>query len=234
MEEFLVNLFDQSELPIWSAFLLGLLTAISPCPMATNITAVGYISKDIESRNRVFVNGLIYTLGRIFSYTALALLIYYGADLINIPGFFKIHGEKILGPIMLIVGVFMLDLIPISFPSLSIFNKKFENQKKRGFWQVFALGAVFALAFCPYSGAFYFGMLIPLTLSAPSGMVLPVVYAVATALPVIIIAWLIAYTVSGVGTFYNKIQVFEKWFRRVISILFIGVGVFYTYYVFFS
>ncbi|MDO8898557.1 MAG: sulfite exporter TauE/SafE family protein, partial [Bacteroidales bacterium] len=106
-------------------------------------------------------------------------------------------------------------------------GKKMENNSKRGFWQVLLLGMVFALAFCPYSGLLYFGMLIPITISSPAGLYLPIVFAVATGLPVIILAWMLAYTVSEVGGFYNKLKIFEKWFRKVVAVVFIAVGLYY-------
>jgi len=105
-------------------------------------------------------------------------------------------------------------------------TKRIENRKRFNYWDVFLLGLVFALAFCPYSGVLYFGMLIPLTVST-SGLHLPVVFAIATGLPVILFAWLIAYSVSGMGLVFNKIKAFEFWFRKVVAVLFIGIGVYY-------
>src|SRR5512133_2746498 len=117
--DFLTNLLDNSTIPWISALVLGLMTAISPCPLATNITAVGFISKDIKDRNRVFVNGLLYTLGRAISYTVIALVIYFGADQFKFSGFFQVYGEKILGPLLVVIGLFMLDVIKIKFPGMS-------------------------------------------------------------------------------------------------------------------
>jgi cytochrome c-type biogenesis protein len=204
------------------------MTSISPCPLATNITAVGFISKDIKDRNRVFVNGLLYTLGRAISYTVIALVIYFGADQFKFSGFFQIYGEKILGPLLIIIGLFMLDVIKIKFPGMSGLTSKMEAKTKWGYLDAILLGMVFALAFCPYSGVLYFGMLIPMTVASASGLYLPIVFALATGIPVIIFAWILAYTVSGIGTAYNKIRTFEIWFRRVIAVLFILVGIYYV------
>lgn len=226
MEEFLNNLYANTSLPIVSALVLGLLTAISPCPMATNITAIGFIGKDIENRNRVFYNGLVYTLGRTFSYTALAIIIFFGADQFKISGIFQQYGEKIIGLLLLLIGIFMLGIIKINFPAFNSITEGLQNRKKFNYWNVFLLGLVFALAFCPYSGVLYFGMLIPLTISN-SGLHLPVVFAIATGIPVIIFAWLIAFTISGVGNFYKRIKSFEFWFRKVVAVLFIGIGIYY-------
>ncbi|MBK7709921.1 MAG: sulfite exporter TauE/SafE family protein [Bacteroidales bacterium] len=225
--DFLTNLLGNSSMPWVTALLLGLMTAISPCPLAANITAIGFIGRDLENRNRVFFNGLFYTLGRAISYTAIPLLIYLGADQFKFSGFFQRYGEKILGPLLLLTGLLLLDLIRINFPGVGRLSEKLEKRKSWRFIDALLLGIVFALAFCPYSGVLFFGMLVPLTLSSSSGLFLPVVFAVATGIPVIITAWLLAYTVSGIGKVYNRIKIFELWFRRVIALLFIIVGLFY-------
>jgi len=225
--EFLTDLLDNSTMPLVTAFLLGLMTAISPCPLATNITAIGFISKDLENRNRVFYNGLFYTLGRAVTYTLLAVVIFFGADQFKFSGFFQQYGEKIIGPLLVLIGLFMIDFIRIKSPLLGKLSERMEKRKSWRFIDAILLGIVFALAFCPYSGVLYFGILIPMTISSTSGLYLPLVFALATGIPVILFAWLLAYTVSGVGGLYNKIKLFELWFRRVIAVAFIAVGVYY-------
>jgi cytochrome c biogenesis protein CcdA len=232
MEEFLTNLYTNSSVPTVSAFVLGLLTAISPCPMATNITAIGFIGKDLAGKNRVFYNGLIYTLGRTVSYTVLALILFFGADQLKISRVFQLYGEKIIGPILIIIGIFMLGIINLNFPTFSKLSERYQNRTRFTYWDVFLLGVIFALAFCPYSGVLYFGMLIPLTISS-SALHLPIVFAIATGIPVIIFAWVISYTLSGIGNLYKKIKSFEFWFRKVIAVLFIGIGVYYVIAVWF-
>ncbi|MBT4400043.1 MAG: sulfite exporter TauE/SafE family protein [Bacteroidetes bacterium] len=225
--EFLQNLLENSQFPILTAFLLGLMTAISPCPLATNITAIGFISKDIESRRKVFLNGLVYTLGRGISYTAIGLIFYFSIGQLEFSGFIQNWGEKILGPLLLIIGLFMLGVLKLRIPGMGSLTEKMEDKSRTGFWGVLLLGIVFALAFCPYSGVLYFGMLIPMTVSSPSGLLLPIVFALGTGIPVIIFSWLIAFSVGKIGNLYNRIQTFEQWFRRVVAILFIGIGVYY-------
>lgn len=204
------------------------MTAISPCPLATNITAIGFISKDIENRNKVFYNGLIYTLGRTLSYSLLAVILFYGANQFKISGFFQSYGEKIIGPLLILIGLIMLDLLSIKFPGLASLTDKLGKKRGAKYWDVFLLGIVFALAFCPYSGVLYFGILIPLTISSGNAILQPVVFAIATGIPVILFAWVIAYTISSVGVFYNKVKAFEIWFRRAVSVIFITVGVYYV------
>lgn len=233
MEELLNNLYANSSAPVVSALVLGLLTAISPCPMATNITAIGFIGKDIGNRKRVFYNGLLYTLGRTVAYTLLAFILYLGADQLKISGVFQLYGEKIIGPLLLLIGIFMLGLIQINFPAFNRITERFKKRNKFTYWNVFLLGVIFALAFCPYSGVLYFGMLIPLTIST-SGLHLPVVFAVATGIPVILFAWLIAFSLTGVGNLYKRIKSFEYWFRKVVAVLFIGIGIYYIVTVWFK
>lgn len=230
--EILQSLLENSQLPLLSAFLLGLMTAISPCPLATNITAIAYIGKDIENRKKVFFNGLIYTLGRAITYTLIGFIFYFSASQFQVSGFLQKWGEKLLGPILIIVGIFMLDFIKINFPGLGKLNEKMQEKSKSGFWGVLLLGIVFALAFCPYSGVLYFGMLMPITVSSASGLYLPLVFAIATGLPVIIFAWIIAFAIGGVGDIYSKIKTFETWFRRVVAIIFILVGLYYLTFLF--
>ena len=225
--EFLTNLLENSTMPWLTALLLGLMTAISPCPLATNITAIGFISKDIENRDRVFFNGLFYTLGRAITYTSLALIIFLGVDQLKFSGFFQRYGEKFIGPLLILIGLLMLDIFKIKFPGSGRLTSGLQNKTRWSYIDALLLGLVFALAFCPYSGVIYFGMLVPMTVTSASGLYLPLVFAIATGIPVIIIAWALAYTVSGVGNIYNKMKSFELWFRRVIAVLFIIVGIYY-------
>lgn len=231
--ELLQNFLENSQFPLFTAFILGLMTAVSPCPLATNITAIGYISKDLESRKKVFYNGLVYTLGRAVSYTAIGLLFFFGAGQFQLEGFFQSWGEKLLGPLLILIGLFMLGVLNfIQIPGLSNLTSKMESSANKGFWGVLLLGIVFALAFCPYSGVLYFGMLIPMTISSASGLYLPIVFALATGIPVILFAWLIAFSVGSIGGVYNKMKTVEQWFRRVVAVLFIGVGIYYVWIMF--
>ena len=228
MMEYLQNLADGSSWPILTAFLLGLMTAISPCPLATNITATAYLSKDIGNKRRVLFNGVFYTLGRMFTYTALGMIFYFGASQFRIAKLLQGVGGMWLGIALVVIGVLMLDVIRLGGISTGKLAEKLGNKKgKKTYLDAFLLGLLFALAFCPYSGGLYFGGLIPMTIASPSGLLLPPVFAIATGLPVIIIAWLLAYSVGNVGKFYNKMNVFQKWFKRIIAAVFIVVGAYY-------
>jgi cytochrome c biogenesis protein CcdA len=228
MMNFLQSLTDGSSWPMLTAFLLGLMTAISPCPLATNITATAYLSKDITIKKRVLYNGLFYTLGRMFTYTVLGMLFFFGASQFKIAGLLQGLGGIWLGVALLLIGIFMLDIIQLNMPGVGKLTDKFGNKKgKKTYWDAFLLGLLFALAFCPYSGMLYFGGLIPMTIASASGLLLPPIFAIATGLPVIIIAWLLAYSVSNIGKFYNRMNSFQKWFKRVVAALFMIIGAYY-------
>ena len=222
--DFLQNLLDNSNIPVITAFLLGLLTAISPCPLATNITAIGFISKDIGNRNKIFLGGLLYTLGRVVAYTVLGIILISilkeGSSMFSLQKGISKYGEILIAPVLIFVGVFMLFGDRLNLPKFG-FSGTGKAEKLKGNLGSLLLGVLFALAFCPTSGLFYFGMLIPMSAAEPGGYLLPIVYAVATGLPVILVAW--------IGKFYNRIQVFQKWFNRVVAVLFIAVGIYYAY-----
>lgn len=226
--EWLQQLADSSNIPLLTAFILGLMTAISPCPLAMNITATAYLSKDIDDKKRVMFNGVFYTLGRMFSYTALASIIYFGASKLHVAQWFQQINGMWIGVALVVIGILMLDLIKFDIPFVGKWTSRIgERKMKRNYLNAFLMGAVFALAFCPYSAVLYFGGLIPVTLASSEGLLLPPVFAIATGLPVIIIAWLLAYSVSNVGKFYNSMKSFEKWFRRIVAAVFIIVGIYY-------
>lgn len=226
--EFLQNLVDSSNIPLFTAFILGIMTAISPCPLAMNITATAYLSKDITNKRKVLFKGIFYTLGRMFSYTALASLIFFGASKFHIARWFQQIDGIWIGIAFIVIGILMLDFIKLSIPFLSNWTSQLsKKQNKRNYWSAFLLGTLFALAFCPYGGMLYFGALIPLTITSSEGLLLPPIYSIATGLPVIIIAFLLAFSVANIGTFYNRMKSFEIWFRRIVAIIFIGIGIYY-------
>ena len=229
--EWLQSLLDSSTTPIFTAFLLGLLTAVSPCPLATNITAIGFISRDLESRNRIFWNGLLYTLGRVVTYTVLGIILITilreGSSLFQVQKAISKYGEMLLAPALILIGLFMLFGDKLKLPSFGFSGLGSEKLKSRGGIGALLLGVLFALAFCPTSGVFYFGMLIPMSATATAGYLMPVAFAIATALPVIIVAWVLAYSVGKVGKVYNRIKIFQKWFSLVVALLFIAVGIYY-------
>ena len=228
--EWLQTLAESSGMPVVTAFALGLLTALSPCPLATNIAAVGFISRDIENRRRIFLNGLLYTLGRIIAYTVLGIVLIgilrEGASLFGAQKFIGRYGEMIIGPALLAIGLFMLFGHRLPLPSFG-FRGNGEGLARHGGWGAFLLGVLFALAFCPTSGVFYFGMLIPMSAAAEAGWLLPAVFAVATALPVLVIAWILAFSAQRIGVVYGRMQSVQRWLNLVVGVLFVAIGIYY-------
>lgn len=228
--DFLKSLLENYNIPILSAFILGLMTAISPCPLATNITATAFISKNISSKRKVFLSGLLYSLGRGFSYTAIGLILYFGASKFHVARFFNQNGEKYLGPLLIIIGFIMLNVIKLNFLGKSNFQEKLsEKFKDKGLLGSFLIGVVFALAFCPYSGALFFGILIPMSISSVDGLYLPIIFAFGTGVPVILFTYLLAFTAGKVGVFYNRITKIEKFMRTVAGVVFIIIGLYYVF-----
>lgn len=230
--EFIQSLLESSNIPPVTAFLLGILTAISPCPLATNITAIGYISKDIESKHRIFWNGVLYTAGRIITYTTLGFVLIpilrEGASMFAIQKTISKYGEMFIAPALMLIGLFMLFGHKWNLPKFGFGSGGSDKLKNKGAWGALLLGVLFSLAFCPTSGVFYFGMLMPMSAAETTGYLLPIVFAIATGLPVIILAWILAYSVAELGKFYNRIQIFQKWMNKVIAGLFITVGIYYA------
>jgi thiol:disulfide interchange protein len=207
------------------------MTSISPCPLATNITAIAYINKDIKTPRHTLVNGLIYILGRGISYTLLAVLIYFGVSSFQIKTIFQGWGDKFLGPILILIALIMFGVIKINLGSG---NKKVEKVKEwfsnKGYIGTLLLGILFALAFCPYSAVLFFGMLIPLVVGSTEGLLLPPLFALGTGLPVIIFAFLLAFSVKKVGKAYNIMEKIEKIMRYGVATVFFFTGIYYLQY----
>lgn len=226
----LQTLLDNSTTPVLTAFLLGLLTALSPCPLATNIAAIGYIGKDVGNRRLIFRNGLLYTLGRLMGYTLLGVvliaIVREGSSLFGIQQAIATAGEVLLGPALTVIGLYMLFGSRLPLPQLRV-GSNAENLAGKGGRGALLIGVLFALAFCPTSGVLYFGMLIPMSATVTAGYLLPAVYAVATALPVIAVAWILAFSVQRIGSFYGRMKTVQKWMNLVAGAVFTVVGIYY-------
>jgi len=211
-----------------SAFWLGVLTSISPCPLATNIAAISYISKGLGTPRRVFATGALYTIGRMLTYLALAALLV--ASVLSIPrlsNFLQTYMNKLLGPILILVGMFLLGLLQFNF-SLSVTGGALEERfQSWGVWGAALLGMLFALSFCPVSAALFFGSLVPLALQHQSTVGLPALYGVGTGLPVLVFAVLIAAGAQSVSKAFNRLAQVERWARIVTGMVFIGVGIYF-------
>ncbi len=215
-------------LAVLSALWLGVLTSISPCPLAMNIAAVSFISRRISRTRRVFFTGLFYTLGRMLTYIILGVLIVTAA--LSIPQLSAVlqkYMNKILGPVLILVGMVLLELLKINLPSLGLNKKMQKHAESSGVFGAGFLGMIFALSFCPVSAALFLGSLIPLSVKFNSGVMLPAFYGLGTGLPVLLFAVLIAVGAKSVGEMFNKITKFELWIRRITGIIFILIGIYY-------
>lgn len=211
-----------------SAFWLGILTSVSPCPLATNIAAVSYVGKNVASPWKVFLSGLLYTVGRMIVYMGLGVILV--GSLLSAPGislFLQTYMNKLLGPILIVVGMILLELIKIYAPGFGAGKRLERAVDVLGLGGALLLGAVFALSFCPVSAALFFGSLIPIALASGSDLVVPSAYGIATGLPVLVFAVLLAVGVKQMSSIFNKVARYEVWVRRVTGIIFILVGIYY-------
>lgn len=216
---------------ILGALWLGIMTSISPCPLATNIAAISFIGKEIENKRRTLLAGLFYTFGRMFAYFAVSAILVAG--LLSIPEIARFlikYLNIIIGPLLILVGLFLLNIIKINLDSGFSLSQSFGDKlKKMGHFGSFALGFIFALSFCPVSAGLFFGSLIPLSLRYESELLIPLIYGIGTALPVIVFGFIIAFAANRIGEFYKKLNKFEYYARRITAVVFIIAGAYLTW-----
>jgi len=221
---------ELSALPMVSALWFGILTSISPCPLATNIAATTFIGRQIETRYGTLVAGAAYTGGRALAYILICFIIVAG--LFSIPGvsmFLQQYMNKLLGPVLIVVGLLIADIIPLRLPAWGDGNSAFIRRLSNGgtIGAIF-LGFIFALSFCPVSAALFFGSVIPLALKFESGIWLPLWYGIGTALPVIGFALLLSYGTRAAAAFIKGLTLMESYLRRLTAAVFIGIGIYFT------
>jgi cytochrome c-type biogenesis protein len=209
---------------------LGLLTSISPCPLATNVAAISFIGRRIDSPRHILGGGLLYTAGRTISYVTLGLVFVMG--LLSMPEtsqFLQRHINRILGPVLIVTGALLLEVVRPVLPGLGRQGEQLrQRMEAKGLWGALPLGALFALSFCPISAALFFGSLVPLAVRFDSPVLFPGLFGVGTALPVVAFAVLIAFGARFVAKAFNRLVVVERWARRLTGIVFIGVGLYMT------
>ena len=218
---------DSWYLNILSAFWLGVLTSISPCPLATNVAAISFVARNLGSSQKVLWSGVLYSVGRMLVYIVIAVLAV--ASLLSLPEvsfFLETNMHKIIGPLLIIVGIILLDLLPISFSTSFLSNSLQDRAGRWGIWGSGLLGVVFALSFCPLSAALFFGSLIPLAVDGKSAVLMPSAFGIGTALPVVVLALVIAFGVKSLGKFFDKLTQVEKWVRKVTAFIFIAAGLY--------
>jgi len=212
---------------IATALWLGILTSISPCPLATNIAAVSYLGKQVTDIRRVLVSGIAYSVGRTLTYLVIGAIVVAG--ILSIPSvsmFLQRYMIMIIGPVLILAGMFLLEMIGTGLAGPNMGASAEHYAAKGGIWGAGLLGIIFALSFCPVSAALFFGSLIPLAVSRESVILLPSLYGIGTGLPVLAFAVLIAISAKSVGVWFNKLTVFERWARRITGVIFICVGIY--------
>ncbi len=217
-------------LALLSAIWLGILTSISPCPLATNIAAITFLSKKIVHPRAVLLSGIAYTLGRMITYAIIGTLIV--TSLVKIPVaamFLQKYMNKILGPLLLIVGLVLVDIIKINLSGFTISHHKQHSIAESGFFGSGLLGIIFALSFCPISAALFFGSLIPLAVNNRFGLVFPFFYGIGTGLPVILFALGIAMGMTSISHWFNKVKKVEAYTRKITGVIFIIIGAYFIY-----
>jgi cytochrome c-type biogenesis protein len=220
---------ESGSLAVVSALWLGILTSISPCPLATNIAAVSYVGRRVGSPRAVLLSGGLYTAGRAIAYLVLGAVAVWGLmSMVSMSGFLQGTFHRILGPLLIALGLMLLGVFEIALPAVGVSDRLQQRVDRAGVWGAGLLGIVFALSFCPLSAGLFFGSLIPLAVDQGSPLLLPLVYGIGTALPVAAFAVLLAAGAGWLGTALDRVQLFERWARRVTAVVFVGVGVYET------
>lgn len=215
---------------IGSALWLGIMTSISPCPLATNIAAISFIAKKVSRPALVLVSGAAYTAGRMVSYAVLGIILVN--SLLSVPQvaqFLQKYMNRALGPLLVATGLVLLGIIKLKVPGFSLSQKGQDKLAGAGVPGAFLLGTVFALAFCPVSAALFFGSLVPLAINGKNGVVLPLVYGIGTGLPVLIFAFAIALGVASLGRWFRRLASIEYYMRMSTGAIFILAGAYYIY-----
>jgi len=211
------------------ALWLGILASISPCPLATNVAAVSFIGRQFSSVWRVALSGLFYVLGRTLAYLGLNLALVAG--LLSAPWLSRMLQKsmnKVLGPILILVGMVLLELLRLPVPGWAAGPRLKEWARGGGIWGAGVLGIVFALSFCPVSAALFFGSLVPLSLEHGSRVIFPLLFGAGTGLPILVIALPPALGVKSLRVPLEVVARAEARARRITGAIFIGAGVYYV------
>jgi cytochrome c-type biogenesis protein len=210
-----------------TAVWLGILTSISPCPLASNVAALSYLSKNVRSRGAILASGASYTLGRVAAYVGVSAVLVAGLlSVFSLSHFLQTWTNRIIGPVLIFLAFVLLEWIRIPMPSMGS-SERLERLAKGGSPGAAALGFIFALSFCPISAALFFGSLIPLSVEQGSRILIPSMFGIGTAAPVAVFAIMIAFGARSIGKTYERITLFAKWAKRITAIVFILAGLYY-------
>ncbi len=228
MFDWINMLIDNYNIPILTVFLLWILMSINPCPLATNISALAYLSKHVWNTKKTLIHSTLYILWRAFSYISIAIIIFYWFDSFNIQTILQWYWDKVLWPLLIIIALFMFGLIKIPI-NISV-GQNFKNSKlTKGYLWSFLLWVVFALAFCPYSGVLYFAMFLPMVLANNSPFLFPGVFAIWTSILMVAIVLVLAFAINKIWTFHRNIKNIETYIRYWTATIFMLIWFYYTY-----
>lgn len=215
-------------LALGSALWLGILTSISPCPLASNVAAVSLIGRRVGQSRQVLLSGVLYALGRTIAYVGLAALILAGLlGSGDVARFLQRYLNQILGPVLILVGMVLLGLLGTSL-SFNLAGQGMQERASKGsIWWAVVIGLLFALSFCPVSAGLFFGALLTLSAAHDSRMALPALFGFGTAVPVLVFAFLLAFAAERVGKAFNRLTQVEWWVRTVTGVVFILAGIYY-------
>ena len=229
--EIIQQFFENSQYPLLTAFILGILVVMHPCPLAANIAAIGLILRQKAKKNNSQLS--YYVLGRTLAYSLLGILLVFliriGAKVLHIGDQLSIWGERLLAPLLIVIGLYLLyndllhhhDHVP---------STKDHQQRFSGAWGSLWLGVLFALAFCPESGIVYFGMIIPMAVQSSVTYLIPVAFAIGAALPVLFLSYLFAYGIQKMERFERGMHLIQLWLTRFVAVLFIVAGIFCLFF----
>lgn len=219
------NFFIASASALW----LGILTSISPCPLATNIAAISFVGRKVDKPSYVLSTGVLYTIGRTITYIVLGIILV--SSMLSMPivsHWLQKYMYKLLGPILVIVAMLLLDMLRFTSKGSNLGQWCQQRAEKFGLGGALLLGLIFALSFCPVSAALFFGSLIPLSIKHSSRVVLPLIYGVGTALPVFVFGLLVSFSAGALAKAFHKVSQFELWARRITGAVFLVIGVYFT------
>ena len=212
-----------------SALWLGILTSISPCPLATNIAAITFVGRKVDKPGYALCTGILYTIGRTITYVALGVILV--SSMLSMPvvsHWLQKYMHKLLGPVLILVAMLLLDMLRFTGKGSNLGQWCQQRAEKFGLGGALFLGLVFALSFCPVSAALFFGSLIPLSVKHSSGIILPLIYGIGTALPVFVFGLLISFGAGAMAKAFHKVSQFELWARRITGAVFLIIGIYFT------
>lgn len=215
---------------VGTALWLGILTSISPCPLASNVAAISFVGRNVTRPGHVFLAGMSYSFGRALTYVLVgALVVTSVLSLPRVSFFLQQRMNQVLGPLLILIGIGIMGWHRLPTPTWS-WTQTIQQRAARGGGVASStlLGIAFALSFCPVSAGLFFGALIPLAVSSQSRVLLPAVYGVGTGLPVVAFALVLALGFRWIGRVFGVLTRIERAARPITGGVFIIAGIYLT------